>query len=99
MSTVPRASAHLTALRFEGGALLALDQTALPWQKAELRLETADQVAAAISRLSIRGAPLIGVAAGYGVALELSRDTAALERACQTLIAARPTAVNLAHAV
>jgi methylthioribose-1-phosphate isomerase len=101
MSTVPRASAHLTALRFEGGALLALDQTALPWQKAELRLEDADQVAAAIARLSIRGAPLIGVAAGYGVALALARDPSlgALERACELLIAARPTAVNLAHGV
>jgi methylthioribose-1-phosphate isomerase len=42
---------------------------------------------------------LIGVAAAYGVALELARDADALDRACAALIAARPTAVNLAHAV
>jgi len=90
---------HLVALRYRDGALLALDQTALPWEKRELRLEDAEHVAAAIARLSIRGAPLIGVAAGYGVALELSRDSAALEQACQILVAARPTAVNLAYAV
>lgn len=88
-------------MRFEPGALLALDQTALPWEKVELRLEDAEQVAAAIYRLSIRGAPLIGVAAGYGVALALARDPsdAGLERACATLRGARPTAVNLAYAV
>jgi S-methyl-5-thioribose-1-phosphate isomerase len=92
---------HLVALRLTDGALLALDQTALPWERCELRLEDAGHVAAAIARLSIRGAPLIGVAAAYGVALELAREAseASLERACQTLIGARPTAVNLAHAV
>jgi methylthioribose-1-phosphate isomerase len=58
-------------------------------------------VAEAIIRLAIRGAPLIGVAAGYGVALELARDPSSesLERACQTLRTARPTAVNLSAAV
>jgi methylthioribose-1-phosphate isomerase len=64
-------------------------------------LRTAEEVATAIRRLSVRGAPLIGVAAAYGVALELARDSAAdtLERACATLRGARPTAVNLAYAV
>ena len=65
----------------------------------QLPLRGADEVAAAIRRLSIRGAPLIGVAAGYGVALALVRDPDGLDDACATLIAARPTAVNLAHAV
>jgi len=89
------------ALRYEDGALLALDQRALPWEERWLTLRGADEVAAAIARLSIRGAPLIGVAAGYGVALELASDptSAALERAGQVLCAARPTAVNLAWAV
>jgi methylthioribose-1-phosphate isomerase len=86
-------------LRFAAGALWAIDQTQLPWRESELELRGADEVAAAIKRLSIRGAPLIGVAAGYGVALELARDPDALPRACETLVAARPTAVNLAHAV
>jgi methylthioribose-1-phosphate isomerase len=89
----------VVALRYEDGALWALDQTLLPWQERMLELRDADQVAAAILRLSIRGAPLIGVAAAYGVALELARDPGGLKRACATLAGARPTAVNLAYAV
>ncbi|HEY6399581.1 MAG TPA: hypothetical protein VIX82_19210, partial [Solirubrobacteraceae bacterium] len=46
------------------GALMAIDQTELPWRVVELRLRDASDVAAAIRRLAIRGAPLIGVAAG-----------------------------------
>lgn len=66
-----------------------------------LRLQSAAEVADAIRRLAIRGAPLIGVAAAYGIALELARDRApdALERSWQGLRDARPTAVNLARAV
>ena len=86
-------------MRFAHGALWALDQTQLPWREVELELRSAADVVAALRRLSIRGAPLIGVAAAYGVALELARDPEALETACATLVAARPTAVNLAHAV
>jgi methylthioribose-1-phosphate isomerase len=89
----------VVALRFEGGALWALDQTRLPWHAVQLELRDAQAVAAAIGRLAIRGAPLIGVAAAYGVALELARDARGLDRACRTLIGARPTAVNLSHAV
>ena len=89
----------MRALRFADGVLWALDQTQLPWREQELNLRTAEEVAEAIRRLSIRGAPLIGVAAAYGVALELARDPDSLERACATLREARPTAVNLAHAV
>jgi methylthioribose-1-phosphate isomerase len=89
----------LQALRHDDGVLWALDQTLLPWDERWLQLRGADDVAAALERLSIRGAPLIGVAAAFGVALELGRDPASLDRACTTLIAARPTAVNLAWAV
>jgi methylthioribose-1-phosphate isomerase len=89
----------ISALRFDGGTLRAIDQTVLPWQERELELRSAEQVADAIRRLCIRGAPLIGVAAGYGIALELARDPGALERASETLVNARPTAVNLAYAV
>ena len=58
-------------------------------------------MAAAIKRLSIRGAPVIGVAGGYGVAVELlgHPDPDALDRATALLRDARPTAVNLAYAV
>jgi methylthioribose-1-phosphate isomerase len=87
------------AVRFADDALWALDQTQLPWQETELELRGADDVAAALRRLSIRGAPLIGVAAAYGLALELSRDPDGLDRASDRLVSARPTAVNLRHAV
>jgi methylthioribose-1-phosphate isomerase len=91
----------VTALRFEAGALWALDQTQLPSREIELPLRSADEVADAIRRLAIRGAPLIGVAAAYGVAVELAGNPGplALDRACAILRAARPTAVNLAWAL
>jgi methylthioribose-1-phosphate isomerase len=92
-------AAPVVALHYADGALRAIDQTQLPWREVELALRSADDVVGAIRRLSIRGAPLIGVAAAYGVALELARDADGLERACAALAGARPTAVNLAHAV
>ena len=94
-------TARAVALRFEDGVLHAIDQTELPWNERELELRTAAEVAEAIVRLAIRGAPLIGVAAAYGVALELARDPSrpALAGACELLRATRPTAVNLAHAL
>lgn len=87
------------ALRFADGALWALDQRRLPWREVELELRSAQEVVAAVKGLSIRGAPLIGVAAAYGVAIELERDPQTLERACAMLAGARPTGVNLARAV
>jgi methylthioribose-1-phosphate isomerase len=91
----------VVALRLDGATLRALDQTRLPFDEHELALSTAADVAEAIKRLSIRGAPLIGVAAGYGLALELRKDSsdASLESASTLLREARPTAVNLARAV
>jgi methylthioribose-1-phosphate isomerase len=101
MAATKARPAPVVALRFGDGVLRAIDQTELPFSERELELRTADEVAEAIVRLAIRGAPLIGVAAAYGVALELARDPspASLERACQTLRSARPTAVNLSGAV
>jgi methylthioribose-1-phosphate isomerase len=98
-TTQPGHTAAVVALRFEPGVLWALDQTALPWHEHELELRTAADVAEAIGRLAIRGAPLIGVAAAYGVALELAREPGSLEAACALLKGSRPTAVNLAWAV
>ena len=101
MAATRATGAGLSALRYEDGILWALDQTELPARERELDLRSAQEVAEAIRRLAIRGAPLIGVAAAYGVALELGRDgsTGTLERACELLRTARPTAVNLAYAV
>lgn len=100
-TTGQRRTNAVIALRFDGATLHALDQTVLPFTERELALRSAAEVAEAIKRLSIRGAPLIGVAAAYGVALELSREPsrAGLQRACDVLRTARPTAVNLAKAV
>ncbi len=91
----------MVAVRFDRDTLWVLDQTALPFHERELALRSASEVADAIRRLSIRGAPLIGVAAAYGVVLELLHQPTprALERACEELVSARPTAVNLSWAV
>ncbi len=92
---------RVTALRFEKDTLWALDQTVLPFSERELALRSAEDVAGAIRRLSIRGAPLIGVAAAYGVALAAIADPSpeGIVAACGVLRDARPTAVNLAWAV
>jgi methylthioribose-1-phosphate isomerase len=89
------------ALRFDGETLWALDQTLLPWREEEVPLRRAGDVAEALKRLAIRGAPLIGVAGGYGAALEIAAnsDPEAREEAIALLRHARPTAVNLARAV
>jgi methylthioribose-1-phosphate isomerase len=74
-----------------------IDQTALPHDYRTLRLATLDDAAHAIRAMQVRGAPLIGVTAAYGLALALARqaDDAALAAAAATLAATRPTAVNL----
>jgi methylthioribose-1-phosphate isomerase len=89
------------ALRWDGRRLEVLDQTLLPGTEAWLSLSGADDTAEAIRRLAVRGAPLIGVAAAYGLAMEVARQPGlgALEHGWEVLRGARPTAVNLAHAV
>lgn len=78
-----------------------IDQTALPHVYRILRLRTLAEVAHAIRNMQVRGAPLIGVAAAYGVALALTQraDDATLAAAIETLAATRPTAVNLRWAL
>ncbi|HYR06011.1 MAG TPA: S-methyl-5-thioribose-1-phosphate isomerase, partial [Gallionella sp.] len=78
-------------------AVEIIDQARLPHVFATLRLDTMRDAERAIRDMQVRGAPLIGVTAAYGVALamhELASD-AALAEACKVLLAARPTAVNL----
>ena len=93
--------AGIRALRWDGRRLAVLDQTLLPGAEAWLELTGAADTAAAIARLAVRGAPNIGIAAAYGLAMELSArpSLGALEEASEILVAARPTAVNLAWAV
>ena len=78
-----------------------LDQTRLPAEEVVLTLSGAADTAEAIRRLAVRGAPLIGVAAAYGLAMEVARTptTEALERGAAMLAGARPTARNLGWAV
>lgn len=83
-------------LRWDDGVLLLLDQTRLPAVQVWLRCEEPAQVADAIARLSVRGAPAIGVAAAYGLCLA---TPAGFDEAADLLAAARPTAVNLRWAV
>jgi methylthioribose-1-phosphate isomerase len=83
-------------LRFEGGALLVLDQRALPEAERWIRCETVEEVAECIRGMAVRGAPAIGLAAAYGLALAPPGDR---EEAAELLRSTRPTAVNLAWAV
>jgi methylthioribose-1-phosphate isomerase len=80
-----------------------LDQTLLPLEESYRDLQTVDEVAEAIRKLRVRGAPLIGIAAAMGVALAAGQrgsgtektQLAAVRDACRILGATRPTAVNL----
>lgn len=85
----------------DGRAVEIIDQTLLPHAFATLRLETLDQAAEAIRAMRVRGAPLIGAAAGYGLCLAAAVDAsdAALAEASRVLLATRPTAVNLRWAI
>ncbi|MEA2290382.1 MAG: methylthioribose-phosphate isomerase [Solirubrobacteraceae bacterium] len=89
------------ALRWDGRRLSVLDQTQLPARETWMELTGAADTAAAIRRLSVRGAPLIGIAAAYGLAMEVTREPGlgALERGAEALAASRPTAVNLTWAI
>jgi len=82
-------------------AVTVLDQRVLPHRVESLVLRHVDDAVHAIAEMAVRGAPLIGVTAAYGLALQARADAsdAALERAARQLEASRPTAVNLAWAV
>jgi len=85
----------------DGDAVEIIDQTRLPHAFETVRLEGLDAAALAIRDMLVRGAPLIGATAAYGVALAMRDDPsdAALARAYELLFATRPTAVNLRWAL
>src|SRR4029453_15818127 len=85
-------------VRLEGNAVVVLDQRRLPAEAVELWCVSATEIAEAIRPLAIRGAPAIGVAAAYGLALAAARGED-LDRAYDLLAASRPTAGNLQWAV
>ena len=85
----------------DGWSIRIIDQTKLPWALEIVRLTTAAEAAHAIRAMLVRGAPLIGATAAYGLCLALRDDpgTAAMEAAAAHLAATRPTAVNLRWAL
>src|ERR1700704_4234597 len=85
----------------DGHTVGAIDQRRLPHDFVVARLTTCDAAAAAIRSLLVRGAPLIGATAAYGMALAMRADgsDATVDRAYRTLIATRPTAINLKWAL
>jgi methylthioribose-1-phosphate isomerase len=99
----------MRTLDWEDGAIVTIDQTALPHRETILRIDTVDGVIEAIKRLAIRGAPALGIAGAFGVAiaarthLSQSSDSgkadaeaeAAARADAERLASARPTAVNL----
>ncbi len=85
----------------DGWSVHILDQTRLPWSLEVLRLTTPEAAAHAIRGMQVRGAPLIGAVAAYGLCLALRADSSseAMERAAAMLGETRPTAVNLRWAL
>ena len=95
---VPRRSIQLAA---DGETVEIIDQTGLPHRFEIARLATLEDAAAAILNMQVRGAPLIGATAAYGLSLAVRRDPSpeSIRAACSVLLATRPTAVNLRWAL
>lgn len=97
----------LLPIRYENGAAILLDQTKLPLEETFYAVHTADEMADAIKRLAVRGAPAIGIAGAYGICLAANASSARtggemmddLAAAAELLKSSRPTAVNLFYAV
>ena len=85
----------------DGISVGVIDQVLLPYQFATIRLATLEDVARAIRSMQVRGAPLIGAVAAYGLCLALRADASDenLEHAYAMLLATRPTAINLKWAL
>src|SRR3954463_12758933 len=97
----------LPTIAREGDVVVMIDQRKLPGQEVYVRCKTAAEVARAIRTMVIRGAPAIGVAAAWGIALGMRRSTATgtqkfaaeFQKTCDLMAATRPTAVNLFWAI
>lgn len=83
------------------GALDFIDQRFLPHEVVIGSAQSLDAFATAITEMRVRGAPLIGATAAFGIACQMARDPSntSLDDACRTLMATRPTAVNLRWAL
>ncbi len=89
------------ALADDHWRVVIIDQTQLPHHFELIHLATLDDTAVAISSMQVRGAPLIGATAAYGMALAMKADPSdhMLQHAYHTLLSTRPTAVNLLWAL
>ncbi len=92
---------YRTIWRAGPAAVAAIDQTRLPHELTFRRIDTLEGAVEAIKTMIVRGAPLIGASAAYGLAIALTKEgsDASLEAAYRELNASRPTAVNLRHAL
>src|SRR5271155_5054642 len=90
-----------TIWRNEDDSVGVIDQRLLPHEFKTLNLSTMEDCAEAIRNMTVRGAPLIGATAAYGICFAWREDAgaAALDRAAETLLKTRPTAVNLRWAL
>lgn len=91
-----------SSIAWTDGALVVIDQRALPRELRHVRIATVDELIEAIKTLAIRGAPAIGVSGAFGVvlaALAHPVDAAKVELEAARIVSARPTAVNLAWGV
>ena len=86
---------------FEKNVVKIIDQTKLPHNFSIKELKSIDDAVNSIKEMEVRGAPLIGATAAYGVVLALieNKDKSFMEKACKSLIGSRPTAINLKWAV
>ncbi|QDT01845.1 Methylthioribose-1-phosphate isomerase [Rubripirellula lacrimiformis] len=92
---MPTASQAPETLQFVDGQLILIDQTKLPGELVSFICDSVDQTHDAISRLVVRGAPAIGIAAAYGVCLANPATRQGFLDAIDHLATSRPTAVNL----
>lgn len=97
----------MRTITWQDGTVITIDQTKLPLETVTLKIKTVDQMAEAIKNLRVRGAPLLGACAAFGLALVaykskatcVSEMLAELEDAAAVLKSTRPTAVNLFWAI
>ena len=98
MTTTSTTHDSIRAVQWQGDHLRLLDQRLLPMRESWIDCRDADEVTQAIRDLAVRGAPAIGIAAAWGVAMA-AKQGLALDPVLATLRAARPTAVNLMWAL
>jgi len=97
----------MRTLEWQDGVVVTIDQTKLPGELVYLKMKSCHEVASAIKNMKLRGAPLIGVAAAYGLALSAYHSKAKkkedlikeIEQSAEMLKKTRPTAVNLFWAI